>query len=475
MIRWIWTVIAGLMLVSSGGTAQSQAGVLEKWYFAYKHATGEILAYNAGGQVNSLVQVDPNPDRNYRALRIDEQTALATLPLAGDFGVYLLTSDEARPLSTSTFDPEALDSGLAPLRLQSYHPPYAVVSQLGDVPRATGLLMNRDAGTIELLSEQPVLFQNSAYFSEDGTTLRYVHALESEKPEDWVIVERIMATGEERELYNISDELIPSLSTDRYGERWLYQQRNRENRSVISWLITADGVEQIAQENIEAAQMRRIFEDAIFSQPVDCGSGCDLSLAPIEGGDATIFPRFDKGYVAHPFFQPNADNLIVFSDRVFWLLGTDGAATKIGVWLPQNMVTPIDDMSSPANGRWLLVITGEDEANGFAVWDMAEGEYKLNQQVNDGVLLMRIIAGAGGFLVEQLSKRTWLYQESNDTITELPMEESKQGFYFDLLADGAVLYVQYQPVEDRQAGIYHYDPASGTYTLLVEDVTPIGW
>jgi hypothetical protein len=54
----------------------------------------------------------------------------------------------------------------------------------------------------------------------------------------------------------------------------------------------------------------------------------------------------------------------------------------------------------------------------------------------------------------------------------IDLPPSKSGVYFDLTADQGVLFVEQRGAE-RKPGIYRYDPANNTSTLLVENGVPV--
>jgi hypothetical protein len=286
-----------------------------------------------------------------------------------------------------------------------------------------------------------------------------------------MLVERKLATGEERTIYPLQDDFFPAISADQYGEHWLYLQPDPANETRHYLLISNDGsTELMGEPNSDNPLALRLFDDSILSFQFGCESACVAELRPLSGDDPITFALPAIEGAIHPLYQPDDAHLLIFDTDAgaFWLLDTDAPATRIGYWYPQNVSTPLERVLSP-DGRWLFVT--DETANRYGVWDLANGEFVLSNEIEaGGIPFYWVIYSDGGFLVNESYQRQFLYNYADETVTQLP--NGDQGYYFHVLPDGTLLYTQLEENEDRARGIHRYDRETDAYTLLVEDALP---
>jgi hypothetical protein len=78
----------------------------------------------------------------------------------------------------------------------------------------------------------------------------------------------------------------------------------------------------------------------------------------------------------------------------------------------------------------------------------------------------------GGLIVTEARQTAYYFSYQSQSVVELP--NGDQGVYFDAVQDGVLLYGQRETQDERPEGIYRYDVASETFTLLVADGAALG-
>lgn len=171
-----------------------------------------------------------------------------------------------------------------------------------------------------------------------------------------------------------------------------------------------------------------------------------------------------EGFVT-PLFQPDEDHLVVLdtSSYLYSLLSTDENPAAIGYFSTQRILTPHEQRWS-SDGRFVLLVDGE-EPTGYGVYDFAAHAYVLQQPFEDNTYAT-IAYGEGGFVVSEDHEDHMLYRYEDGDRIQLP---DGRGFYFDVLANGDLLFMQVDEPDGRAPGIYRYSPNDDAFTLRVID------
>jgi hypothetical protein len=288
-------------------------------------------------------------------------------------------------------------------------------------------------------------------------------------------VERTLATGEERAIFELTDDYYPPIASDAPGDNWLYIRRNPESRTNEFVLIANDGSTEVVGAISEDNRVGlRLFDDTLFAAPLSCESECTVELRPLDGGKILTFAMPAVEGTLLPFRQLDDERLLVLEPGagLFWLLDADDSATPLGYWTPQNIPVPAGEVLSP-DGRWLFALNSESDPESYAMIDLATGEHVLESEPDVAAVFVQPVYGEAAFIVtDWMGEQAYLYRPGDEAPIELP--NADLGSYFAILPDGTVLYYGKADDNEQTQNIFRYDPTSGGYTLLVEAAAPLG-
>jgi hypothetical protein len=408
-----------------------------------------------------------NP-KTLRGVRLSDELALATIEVDGKEGLYKLTPTKSQLLQPRS--EQAVDAGA--FLVVDYRDPYVLLISVQLQPAQPVLLVNLDAGTYEPLGA-PTLGTSRNYccrISEDGSKVRYIGAYLPDNSDSWALRERTVATGDERIVARLGASL--AIQPDQYGDRWLYQTRDQATKAIAYSWITIDGATQpVSSEPPDSAHSQRLFQNNLFIVPFNCQADCRVELQPLNGGTSATFTfsNDQPNAIPLPLRELEDGGLAVLVNEQFVALNADGTATAIGYWSPQNIAQGVSESVSP-NGRWVLALDAKSPTR-YRVWDNRDKKYVVDVPIANFAFLTIQYSGSA-FLLDDLASsppKAILRSEGGQMI-DLP--PSKSGVYFDLTADQGVLFVEQRGAE-RKPGIYRYDPANNTSTLLVENGVPV--
>ncbi len=428
-------------------TAFSFAAPATTWYFAQKIDTKQITAFTADGDVRPL---PVSGDWQY-ALRVDAETVLLGIADQNNTThLYRVTPDDAVQIALPA-SAEALRQPLA------FAAPYVVLRE-NSAPVATpAYLINVETAQAVALTGNLLPL---ARISEDGQFLRYL----SSDGAHWSLIERRLATGEERVIYSIEnrDRLLPA-SADAHGERWMVVTPGADRLPVYNVITAADGTVTTLSSGTRDNLVRwSFFDDSLITTPVTCADACFLQLR--YAAALNFLPLPAEGNF-NPLAVLRPDRLLALNtdDNDFWLLDVSGD-TRLGQYDPMRIFMPAYQLVSP-DGRYVLTAT---DATRYAVWDLSTVSPVATV---DARYVGLILYNEQGFLIHSYGADTdsGLAYRYADGST-LTLAHTDEGLYFDMLPDGRLIYMlQKADANIGDPGIYTYNPADARYALLVPD------
>jgi hypothetical protein len=435
----------------------AQEANVTRWYWSWNPDSSALLSYTTEGDTNTLLEAGLDGS-DFQAWRISENSALAVMKVDSDEPqFYEITSDDLLPLTFTNPD----------FVMEDTH--WGKVGQAGDyvvlvndvqLPAGGALLVNLNTNTVTALPQAVAFLRYQSRFSADGRYFRYL----ARDPEDdylWTIREYKLDTNTERVIYTVEDEFFPIMTSDTYGEQWLYQHNG------IATFVDVSG--EVTEVLDEMPTARQIVDDHLFSFVATCTEDCELTWMPLSEGTLLRFtlPRMDDGFPT-AIGQIDETHLLVFAGELFWLLESDGTAEAVGAWNIQRVVTPLMNVLSP-NRRFLFALDDSDSTT-YHVQDLQSGQTVLESDPEREYHILQIWYGDSGFIIGEDTQYFQFYRYSDGQIFDLG---EPGGIFFDAPSDQAVLYVQYRDADSRARGIYRYELESGEYVLLVEGVTPL--
>ncbi len=443
--------VLALLLLSLFSIAQPAA----TWYFAQDN--GDLVAFTAEGAQQTVA---PDFGEVQIGWRFDAQTALF-LSEDGDevAHLYRATPDGAAEIVV----PGSPDlSNLRRLLDHSGDHVLLGVFTPGLFP-TMGVLVNVADGTAEVLTHRVA---RVARF--DGDHLRYVSV---DEENHWSFVERDLTGSEKRTLHTFSapPNASPFISANDTGTRWVFSSRD-ENRQLVNTLVNADGTtESLDSGTTEQPLAWLLSGDALISYAPLCETDCPVSLR--EGDNETTFTLAEGRAGIAVLAQPAPETLVIArAGSELLLLEAGSEPQPLGEYDPVSMMISGENLLSP-DGRYLFSVTETDDSPRFLVSDLLNNAlvYSATGGVGTQVLWFE-----RGFVASMFGSDGEATAYFYDAGTSLVLPNRDAGVYFDILPDDRLLYALNREAEAVGApGIYRYDPADGTYTLLLEGARPL--
>jgi hypothetical protein len=468
---WISFLLVGIILCATPSIlAQEEDNEIEfeKWYFATLWVgKGPLVAFTVDGDATILIEEEIDSGR-VDSWRFDQQSGLALLYVNGKEGLYHLTAQEAILLQ---LPPQIDDAdGLSHFIPIANSGPYVVIATDPTSPAAPAMLINLETNNINLLNGNVSKFRPAPAFSEDGKYLRYI-SWDPEEYEDyrdapWTIWERDLISGEEQAAHNVTDA-FGSIAADHYGENWLYRINDHDAELITYTVYHPDGSSEVFAE-IETVDNRiavvyNIYKNHMFSFDPQCETDCQVTFSPLNGGDSRIITVPDLEYPFRPLSWFGDSHLIALVDRELWFLGEDGTSELIGFWSPRQLFS--EEIVSP-DGRFVLALFSPDnDSDKFLVWDSQTQSVVVEGEMQVGALITYF---DHGFLATNGRMENFAYYNyADEKLIWLP-EVQAGGRYVDVLPDGRLLYLQLRTSQQREVGVYVYDPNTDTFTFINE-------
>lgn len=474
----IGLVIVVLSLSGITPTAVGRAqGDPMRWYFAIDRDEGTLIAYQLDGTVQMV------PDTLVYTLgygwRVAPDTALALLYRDETWDLALVTPDAEQVFATAAEWP-TLDFG--DLMAVASSGDYLVLTDNFEPGGVALLLVNVATGAVDLVAHDVVqsYAKMGVVFSEDGAELRFWSRSEADR-QQWQLIVYDVATGATSIRHTLTHLGFPPVYPDTHGDHWLSVEQDANTMATIYALLHIDGTREELHRHTQGdyetdesrAAMRRfiMFEDSLMSFPETCEAGCPLTVTPLDGGAAQTFilPQTRSWLVRPGRWLPDGRLAVVAGDSadMLWLLSPDGEAQYLGAWSTHYGLEPREAVSP--DGRWAITCDQPGYADRFQIWDVRANKQVMDVAVNAGIIpyfysdhvVVRIPGSPGRVLV---------YDAQRDTLTEIP--EPSSGL-FHPLPDGTLLYEQRGSDPYLAQGIYHHDPATDEFTLLVPNATAV--
>ncbi|MCA0452348.1 MAG: hypothetical protein LCI00_00010 [Chloroflexi bacterium] len=454
LYRFITLFVILFMTFSVSKASEEQS---QKWYYAWRDSTQELLAYTADGQVNTLL----TGHRVNNLWQEEGETAIALVIDETHYSFFKLTPTEAIPIDAefdNHIDPYNVNFGG-----RFYTGSYFLISSsqqpekvLVDLNKLQAKVLNHRRSHDFVLSENRELIRFFSDVGEDGKS----------QLELW---EYKLDTGDERLIYRQdNNSSMLSCSSYRYGDQWLcHQEMDTVDGNILRYfLINEDGTTTKIIDD-QQYQLRWIVyssdnDDLIIFDKL-CMVQCSVEVYPRGELQPKVYPIDSKylplqekfGFIGFwvisngLLFSDSAKVFRVKSDGTFKELGENICCHDVGTWSP--------------DGKWLVLWSDDFEKT--RVWNLDEDKLEFEYVNSEMVSLVEYFEG--GFVLTEGCSSTQVYLYS----TKEPMQFMGDPctFIFRILSDDTFLIDDSLNNGDLDEGIYHYDPMTDTYTLLIAD------
>lgn len=446
-------------------------------YWAVDQLTGDLTAFTPASDTNWLtrIQGDARPRQGWR---VSPQRGFVFFePTDGETQLYRLSPDSAE---LAMFElPEGLE-GVYPFTFNE-----AVTVLLTIQPRGLDAII---ASTMLVLDNETLatrlvlnLHYQSAALSADGTKLRYARIEVQGDDVEFtsVLTELDLATGEQHDVFTFPPNTIVARPGE-YGEYFLFLTSDRTTRQNVASVVDLEGSVQVISQYtpdssvIQIPAMIEGTNEYILYDP-RCEENCPLTAGTYDNDETYSFiaPVID-GTISPMHLIVNGlrdAELLLISGESLSLLKSDGSRIDLGKWVAQYGAT-FDSILSP-DGRYLLAYVTDENTSDFSyrVWDLEEERVVMESDEPDnfGIIIVNFTQPERGLLLSERGQRFRVYRDGS--VIDLPVVDG--GFYYELLPDGSVLFVQNSPDDELARGTYLYDLVSGEFTLLIPDAGAI--
>jgi hypothetical protein len=439
------------------------------WYFAGDRTTGELTVFTYAGDGAVTVQQTVTLDETVSWLdgwRLTRDMALIRGFGADQNQLHLLvvTPDGASPVM---LPPEPISFAFGSFAAYR-HPYYVIHANLGRYD-VDAVLLNVETLTAEILPGKQT-YRMPPRIAADGTTLRYF--AHNADRDIWTLYERELATGETRTVGSLPGDADAIVAIpDRYGDRWIHRIPEAGAQGGYDALNIDGTVTELLRFPADDPLALDVLGDHIATWGTNCAANCLLELSPLAGGDSRLYPLPSVTLNA-VLLLPNG--LIVIrdtGDNSAWLLTEDVEPLALGFF---NGVIGTFERHIAPNAR-LLMTSMADAAEGLQrVWDLERRTLLVEEsyislapfhiRMAETALIMQFQV-EGGFDViavrySDASVLRWFHASETTGIN-----------YNTLLPDGAAIFRRFGDADG--AATVHYDPATGTETVLFDRAAPL--
>lgn len=451
------TLTLMLVLVFSPAVAQEDNGAL--WHWAFDPLTGDVYAFDAAGQVQTLASTEVTQ------LRAGWRTTPSQ--------AFMVVEDMQRNSQLLRLTPNAIDNidlheatewrGVQELIVNTNASvlinirPYNV----NGVMVTSMLILNNE--TLATLLVEHVAYR-AALFSENEQSIYYARI-----DEQTITLARTQIDTLETEDIFIFPVGTITINGTQGHDYFYYNTRNAETNENAFYRVGFDGKSELLSANsTEIISPILQTQNAFAVVDVECRLDCAVRVNTHE--DETLEFHFSElNGILNPlrlYSDEEVNYLLVHIADNFVLVGTDGSEMQLGEFSPLTGLSLGQVIF--ANGRFLFTV--DEESAMYRVWDLQEIAVVMeNDKPRNPIFSVRFSTTSASFILSEELQRYYLYRDGE--IFNLP--KLADVHYYDILPNGNILAAQLHTNQEMARGAYSYNMESGNFSLLVEDAIPI--
>lgn len=442
----------------------------QKWYWAYHEENGEVLAYQASGNVNVLLE----DVYAFRLSSVDDQTAVVMIEQNNEYAAYILTPTKAHFLAVlytgSEFKSEmyAIEGppGVEAVRLAE---PYILVWNHDYGPP---LLFNRETAEVESF---PIYSWKTWAVSKGGQYFRYFVPRQQDGTHlNWALGEYDVLNATNRQIFTrIKDKpddaefISEGCRPDTYGENWLCEQSIgiyppgggfplREQA-----IITLEGATHSLPENWYpniGLDGKWYFIKSENYHP-GCGQDCVVEVHSFPDNSPTIFDMAAANLPERVSFNLTASKVLDqetllltdttrLPDNYFYSAGTGLEHIGGTICAPCTGASP--------DGEWQILYDAQSQPPRTVIVNFSEKRVVFGQE---GLIDWHGYVDGGIYLEGNIF---YSFQDKHAYVTELWLYPS----IVDILSGGVILQSWPFEEENYPLGIYRYSDEEGLILLI---------
>jgi hypothetical protein len=429
-----------------------------RWYWAAPVGKNEILAFNAAGQANSILDLTGiNQEGNDSPpIRLSEDLAFILFNNAGHPKAFLLRSDSATPIQLPDVYVAVPSNGWH-IHTENY--PYIVTEAIYGATVPT-IMINVENGQASLVAQNAFVGNDySTYFirlSEDGKSLRYATG---DGPVE--IHNRDLQSGKDTVFFETSSYV----ATDAFGDIWYDVRQDRGK--------TADGQTVMMMDTDGNTRFILLDHNLILSAKRTCTQPCPLQVSPAFGDAAALnfsLPVDLSAYVVGLSYGKLLDQnrlLVSIYDNnpgadqtpALWLLTPTGQSELLGKGASSSGYR---SSSMSADGRYLLVYPPDDSPV-FLVYDLQTGKVLFSGTTDEPLAYLEVYYFAEGVTVLPYSDTAnllWVYNFTTGLTSRVDLLDENE-YCTAMTVNGKLIC-------STTGGVVVLDPATAESTPLLQ-------
>jgi hypothetical protein len=430
-----------------------------RWFWAISDGKNDILAFNASGQVNSVLDLTGIQHKGFEPLiRVRDDRAVAFFANSGKPRAFLLTSDSATPIQLPGVQVPIPGNGW---EIAAQHGAYIVMAPIGTAT-TPAILINGETGQASLVAANvfgPTAIQYFVRFSADGQSLRFATGAGPVE-----VHNRDLNTGKDTTFFHSGSYLV----TDSFGEIWYDYGRGTA--------VTAQGQPVKLKKSDVSTTIGFLDNGWILARKRDCLGPCPLEAYPSAGDAAAL--EYSLPVKLSPLLvmisgveQLDQNRLLVSvldsgagdSLPAVWLLTPDGKSELLGKGLSLNSSTPYYRLPGLSDDNRYILLYPADGTSAFSIYDLTAGKALFSEKLDKPYAFLDVMYFAEGILVEEQSDTThhWFYGSATGLTAEVN-PPAGAGSCIAMAPDA-------RPVCMTDSNVVVYDPRTGQATPLVQD------
>jgi hypothetical protein len=431
-----------------------------RWFWAIPDGKNEILAFNAAGQVNSVLDIT-GIERNGNdssPIRVSDDRAIVFFANHDKPKAFLLTSDSATPIALPNVHTPNPGNGW---NIQAQSGSSFVFASGGQVT-VPAILINGATGQASLVADDlygPTETYYFVRFSADGQSLRFATGAGPVE-----VHNRDLQNGKDTVFFRSSSHL----GTDAFGEIWIDGANGKGG--------TAEG-KPVTLKNMDSGTSQFLLDNGwILDAKPDCATPCPFQAYPLIGDAAALnysLPvKLSDPLVYINGLQPlDQDQMLVnVWDRsaadslpALWLLAPDGKSELLGMGLDLNRSTPPYRLAGLSDDNRYILLYPADGTPAFSIYDLAAGKALFSETLEKPYAFLEVTYFAEGVIVEEQGDTThhWIYNYATGLAAEV-QPPAGAGYCTAITPDS-------RPVCMTNSNVVVYDPQTGLATPLVPE------
>ena len=466
-----------------------------RWYWSVDNSdAAKVIAVNQFGEKRELGALEQSDDMHTAAISLDDERALLFLDNDNTLRVYLLMPDGMQKIKLPDepfyFNTEFAQTSRAIIAVHEDRVLFSYVTEsASNIMPDTGPIFLMDLTTLttqlidKTVSRDP--YSNNSYWfraSPDGRYLRYM----SGDPKKMDIRELDMVTGEARTLFTTSGSSY-NIRTSPEGDLW-YLRADKK-------ILDLNGNQTDFTDESQTARPLRDGNVAIY--PRDCADDCEFKVFAPFGNTTELTYKFpwviESASIYNNLNQVLPDQSLLVAGRPSAFLSKAPAAAAdhpdlLGEDSPLFRLTPDGEArlvgiyigNASEDGRFVLLRSADQTS--FFIYDVIadrplfdipidtelEDYYVMSARFYDRGILINLSASVPG---EKNVYRFFYNAYVYDTSTPIAWEDVNAEISGcpDLLEDGTLVCWFYR-TDDNNFDLVRFDPATGTKTVLLENV-----